>query len=68
MNQASVREVIDDVSDPSRRMSLLEPENIRAMPVFSFQGAVVDLIGNLALTSETLRGYIGSDLILGETR
>ena len=62
----SIREVIDYVSDPAGRVCLLKPEKLLAMPLFPFKGAVMYLVGNLALTPKPLSSDIGTNLISGE--
>lgn len=62
----SIREVIDYVSDPTRRVCLLKPEELLAMPLFPFKGAVVYLIGNLALTPKPFSSDIRTNLICGK--
>lgn len=68
MDKASIREVIDNVPNPSRRVGLFKTKKLLAMPLFPFKGAVMYLIGNLALAPKTLRRNISSDLVVGETR
>jgi hypothetical protein len=45
-------------------MGLLKTKKLLAMPLFSFKGAVMYLISNLALAPKTLRRNISPDLVI----